>query len=58
MLKYKKRLKQMNLKEGQGDFTAFRSHGAPCSCFVCRDEKYSRKMKHKDAIIGRDFEGV
>ena len=36
MLKYKKRLKNYCLKEGEGKFYAFRSHGAPCSCSCCK----------------------
>lgn len=44
MLKYKKRLKQLGLKEGEGKFYAYRSHGAPCSCMVCQqpDDSYIR----------------
>lgn len=35
MLKYKKRLNQLGLKDGQGKFFAYRSHGKPCSCMFC-----------------------
>lgn len=56
MLHYKRRLRNLKLKDGEGDFTAFRSHGQPCSCSVCRDEKYKRNEKHKKMIM--DFEGL
>jgi len=45
-LKYKKRLKQLCLKEGEGNFYAYRSHGKPCSCGMCRNEKYDRKKQN------------
>ena len=28
-------------------FHALKSSGKPCSCWACRNEKYSRKIKHK-----------
>ena len=28
--------------ESIGNFYAFRSHGKPCSCFLCRNSKYNR----------------
>lgn len=46
-LKFKKRLKKWGYKEGEGNFYAYKSHGAPCSCGVCRDKKFSRKVKYK-----------
>lgn len=43
MLKYKKRLNQLGLTEGENkNFHAYRSHGAPCSCFMCSHSKYKR----------------
>jgi hypothetical protein len=45
MLKYRKRLKNYKLKESDNAH-AFRSHGSPCSCWACKDEKFSRK-NHK-----------
>ncbi|RNI26625.1 hypothetical protein [Rufibacter latericius] len=42
MLKYKKRLIKYGLKDGEGKFYAFRSHGTPCSCSVCSHAKYIR----------------
>lgn len=42
MLKFKKRLKLYGLKPEEGKYYSFRSHGAPCSCGVCRGEKFSR----------------
>lgn len=46
MLKFKKRLKQLNLKVGEGNFYAYKSHGKPCSCFFCKNKKYNR-VKNK-----------
>jgi hypothetical protein len=51
MLRYKKRLDNLGLKEGEGKFFSFRSHGKPCSCFACRNQKYDR-AKMKDVIVG------
>lgn len=42
MLKFKKRLKLYGLVGSTGNLYAFRSHGKPCSCSICRNEKYSR----------------
>jgi len=50
MLKYKKRLKQYGLKDGEGKFYAYRSHSCPCSCFMCSNHKYNRaKLKSEYA---------
>jgi hypothetical protein len=43
MLHYKKRLNKYCIKEdGIRKLYAFRSHGKPCSCWMCSPEKYSR----------------
>lgn len=56
MLKYKKRLKKIgaltcqNLATPKGidengvtyNYTSFRYHSAPCSCYVCSNKKYNR----------------
>lgn len=51
MLKYKKRLNKYGLTEEaekeNNNLTAFRSHGKPCSCWMCSGPKFNRKMKHK-----------
>lgn len=49
MLKYKKRLKQLRMKEGPNkNLFAYRSHGKPCSCWCCSPEKYNRaKVKRE-----------
>lgn len=47
MLKYKKRLKLRGLTEKDGNVHSFRSHGTPCSCWLCKGERFSRKIKHK-----------
>ncbi len=28
-------------------YYAFKTSSTPCSCWVCRNEKFSRKIKHK-----------
>ena len=57
MLKYKKRLKNYQLKEGEGNFYSFRSHGKPCSCFICSHSKYDRNNPNfkKGGVIETDF---
>lgn len=46
-LKFIKRLKKYGLLDKLNDPKAnlhsFKSHGAPCSCSLCRDEKYRDK---------------
>jgi len=43
MLKYKKRLKQLSLTESpNANLYAYRSHGQPCSCYMCSGLKYNR----------------
>ena len=46
-LKYKKRLKQLGLKESEGNFNCYKSTGTPCSCPMCSPNKYNRTEKHK-----------
>lgn len=50
MLHYKRRLKNYRLKDGEGKFFAFRSHGSPCSCDVCSrpDLAYNRAKATRD----------
>ncbi len=50
MLKLKKRLTQLSLLGKVGKFYAYRSHGKPCSCWLCRNEKYQRSMGNMKAI--------
>lgn len=50
-LKYKKRLKQLGFKEGEGKFYSYKSHGKPCSCSLCRNEKYKRNSKQSRRIL-------
>ena len=45
---YRKRLKKYCLTEEDGNMTAFRITGSPCSCAACSGEKYNRKVKHKN----------
>ena len=49
-LKFKKRLRKMNLLGPGGrvdGFYCYKNQGKPCSCFMCRHQKYKRKIKHK-----------
>lgn len=53
MLRYKKRLNQLGLKEKpNSNLYAYRSHGAPCSCGICRQPKYrdTDRCKNKNSI--------
>ena len=53
-LKFEKRLKLLKnkmtpLTQGflEGNFYAYKTTGTPCSCFLCRRDKYKRNEKHK-----------
>jgi len=52
MRKYNKRVKLLKAlngdKELAGKLFSYRSHGAPCSCSLCKGKRYSRKIKHKN----------
>jgi hypothetical protein len=52
-LKFKKRLKNYRLKEGDGKFNCFRTTGKPCSCSMCspKEEKDKYKVKYKQKLI-------
>jgi hypothetical protein len=52
MLHFKRRLRKYDLPPGR-TWHALRSHGAPCSCGICRGEKYSRAKEKK--MFERDF---
>lgn len=61
MLKYKKRLKQLRLKEGVNkNYFAYRSHSCPCSCFMCSHSKYNRANIKMASMreIAKDYEGL
>jgi len=51
MLKYKKRIKHIGIDESTGKFYAYRSHGKPCSCWICSTPKYKRAQKHKPNFL-------
>lgn len=55
MLKYKKRLKQLGLHEKEGKFYAYRSHGKPCSCCMCKHNKTRDYRNSKKNIINLNF---
>lgn len=48
-LKYKKRLNIYGLKNG--DWTALKSHGSPCSCGICKSEKYRDRDRQKNKKV-------
>ncbi len=51
-LKQKKRGKIFNI---EGDIPhVFKNHGKPCSCFVCRDEKFRDTKRSKTKIINQE----
>lgn len=60
MLKYKRRLKIYNvvkeiaLNNNSKVWYALRSHGAPCSCYLCSHDKYQRAKDKKS--IRKDIE--
>lgn len=52
MLKYRKRLKQLSLKESiNTNYKGYRSHGSPCSCSICKDKKYRDTLRQSDKKI-------
>lgn len=55
MRHFKRRLKMYGydqLPEGlPANSNPFRTTGKPCSCWMCRGESYSRKIKHKQALV-------
>jgi hypothetical protein len=56
-LKYKKRLKNLGLKETDPNskYYCYKSTGKPCSCPMCSPEKYKRTEKHKDRDIKNEL---
>ncbi len=51
MLKYKKRLNLYGLKEEpDSNLYAFRSHSVPCSCGMCKSQKYNRSEQKQNVI--------
>ena len=59
MLKYKKRLRNYQIKDdSKGNFYAFRSHGAPCSCYACQqvENNYNRAKEKSRLPRLIDFE--
>jgi hypothetical protein len=52
MLKYKKRMIQLGLIERlNSNFYSYRSHGSPCSCYMCRGLKYRDTERQKNKLI-------
>lgn len=57
MNRYKRRLKNLGRKEGEGKFYAYRSHGTPCSCGMCSYLKYNR-AEAKRGLYKEKVEGL
>lgn len=49
-LKFLKRLKNLQLTNKEGNFYAYKSHGAPCSCWMCSNAKYKRSKEKINKI--------
>jgi predicted ester cyclase len=61
MLKYKKRIKlygftSCDIEKDNLKLHAFRSHSVPCSCGVCRSEKYRNTLRQQSKKIDLKFE--
>lgn len=52
--KYKQRLDLYGLKNKDGNFHSFKNSSVPCSCSICRDEKY-RETRKKHRFLGQHF---
>jgi hypothetical protein len=58
MLKYKKRLKQLRLKESPvSNLFAYRSHGSPCSCWGCQAKGKYDRAKSRRGISDKEVYG-
>lgn len=45
--KFLRRINTLGLDPSKGKLHSFKSHGKPCSCSFCRDEKYrDKRPKH------------
>lgn len=53
--KYKKRLKNYNL-DANGSFNVYKSHGKPCSCYVCSTNKYKHNGDKKKELKELKFQ--
>ena len=53
---YRKRLRKYGFRE-EDQQHVFRTTGKPCSCYMCKNEKYNRKEKHKNVMKER-FEAL
>lgn len=58
MLKYKKRLKQLRLKESPiANYYAYKSHGKPCSCWACQPKGKYNRAKSKQGWSDKQIYG-
>lgn len=50
--KWKKRMCNLGLstefQENPNLYIAYKTSGKPCSCWICKNEKYNRKIKHRN----------
>ena len=59
MLHYRKRLKKLRIKESPtSNLTAFRSHGKPCSCCICRGLKYRDNNRAKNKRVDIETKNI
>lgn len=54
--KFKKRLANYGLTNQVGKFYSFKSHGKPCSCFICSTNKYKHNGTKKKELKEYSFE--
>lgn len=54
---YRRRLRKYGMTE-KDQWHALRTTGKPCSCYMCKKEKYNRKEKHKKNIMKENFEAL
>lgn len=55
LTKFKKRLANLNLINEVGNFHAFKSHGKPCSCYVCSTHKFKHNGVRKKELQELNF---
>lgn len=61
-LKFKKRMKNLNISQEEQDkwgYYCYKDSGTPCSCYMCRDEKYrNTHRKRNKNIIKLELEEI
>jgi hypothetical protein len=54
-LKFKNRIQRIGIGATEANLWAYKSHGKPCSCFICRNPKYRNTKRPLDTKVERDF---